>query len=273
MSSQDDHVLSVEHNYKQWTRLGKLSDGNKDVFHLASLLKDQERRILPTRISLCTKSYSRFRHEKMQESRHEIETDQTRPFMTLNLDVPSPTAYNPPTNPPNMNNFPAYTMRPKTYPEKVGGDRVSWGKEWFSNGNGWSIRTNFNPGNKWPSPSDHVPRPTIGWRQVTLPQAPSHSIGTRKEFTLVSKDAESFPSPCSYDRSQSQNKVLTKSPSFTIQQGRRQGTFPFIQNKGSSPGPGSYNPNIFKTSSKVRRPAFTIAKSPRVIGITRNCSF
>ena len=44
--------------------------------------------------------------------------EQNRPFMTLNLDTPSPTAYDPPTNPPNMTTFPAYTMRPKTYPEK-----------------------------------------------------------------------------------------------------------------------------------------------------------
>lgn len=46
------------------------------------------------------------------------EEDQSRPFMMLNLDTPSPTAYNVPINPPNMTNPPAFTMRPKTYPEK-----------------------------------------------------------------------------------------------------------------------------------------------------------
>lgn len=39
-------------------------------------------------------------------------------FATLELGNPSPAAYNPPVNPPNMTTPPAYTMRPKTYPEK-----------------------------------------------------------------------------------------------------------------------------------------------------------
>jgi hypothetical protein len=69
----------------------------------------------------------------------------------------------------------------------AGGDRVSWAKEWFSNGSRWSIRTDFDSDNKWPSPSDHVPRPTLGRPQITLHTAPSHTIGTRKEFSLVSK--------------------------------------------------------------------------------------
>ncbi|CAB4004422.1 Hypothetical predicted protein [Paramuricea clavata] len=260
--------VQSDRHYKQWTKHGKLGGSR-----VPGLLQDQERSLLPTRISLCTRSYTRFRHDKMQKKQKEQEEDESRPYMSLNLDTPSPAAYNPPTDPPNMTTFPAYTMRPKTYPEKAGGDRVSWGKEWFSNGSRWSIRTDFDSNNKWPSPSDHVPRPTLGWPQITSHTAPSHTIGTRKEFSLVSKDAKSFPSPCRYDWSRSQNKILANSPSFTIQQGRRQGTLPFIPRNGSSPGPGSYNPNIFKSSSKVRRPAFTIAKSPRVIGITRNCSF
>ena len=69
----------------------------------------------------------------------------------------------------------------------AGGDRVSWAKEWFSNGSRWSIRADFDANNKWPSPSDHVPRPTLGRPQITLHTAPSHTIGTRKEFSLVSK--------------------------------------------------------------------------------------
>ncbi|XP_028410947.1 protein STPG3-like [Dendronephthya gigantea] len=254
--------------YIQWTRDGKLAGSR-----VPSVTQYQEKRLMPTKISLCTRKYERARADKINERREEDEEDQSRSFMRLNLDTPSPTAYNIPTNPPNMTKPPAFTMRPKTYPEKTGGDRVSWGKEWFSNSNQWSLRTDFDSKNKWPSPSDHVPRSTIGWPQLTFHQSPSHSIGTRKEFMLVSKDAKSFPSPCSYDRSQSQNKTLANSPSFTIQQGRRQGTLPFIPRNGSSPGPGSYNPKVFKTSSKVRRPAFTIAKSPRVIGITRNCTF
>jgi hypothetical protein len=47
-----------------------------------------------------------------------LEEDDSRPFMTLNLDTPSPTAYHPPTDPPSMTTSPSYTMRPTTYPEK-----------------------------------------------------------------------------------------------------------------------------------------------------------
>ena len=54
----------------------------------------------------------------LRDDAFSIIEEQNRPFMTLNLDTPSPTAYDPPTNPPNMTTSPAYTMRPKTYPEK-----------------------------------------------------------------------------------------------------------------------------------------------------------
>ena len=39
------------------------------------------------------------------------------------------------------------------------------------------------------------------------------------------------------------------------------------------PGPGSYNPRVYRTSSKRCAPAFTMSRTPRVIGITRNCTF
>lgn len=69
----------------------------------------------------------------------------------------------------------------------MGGDRVSWGKEWFSDSSRWLIRADFDVRNTWPSPSDHVPRPTIGETLMTSHTAPSHSMAARKEFTLVSK--------------------------------------------------------------------------------------
>ncbi|XP_046845518.1 protein STPG3-like [Xenia sp. Carnegie-2017] len=194
-------------------------------------------------------------------------------FATLELGNPSPAAYNPPVNPPNMTTPPAYTMRPKTYPEKGGGDRVSWGKEWFATDDRWTIRANFCKDSKWPSPSDYATTSTIGQSLMTCPTFPSYSIGKRKEFSLVSKDAKNFPSPLRYNRVQSQNAVLTKSPSFTIERGRRKGTLPFLTKTDHSPGPGRYNPNAYKSSSKIRRPAFTIPKSPRLLEINRNCSY
>ena len=39
------------------------------------------------------------------------------------------------------------------------------------------------------------------------------------------------------------------------------------------PGPGSYNPHVYRTSSKRCAPAFTMSRTPREIGITQNCTF
>ena len=39
------------------------------------------------------------------------------------------------------------------------------------------------------------------------------------------------------------------------------------------PGPGSYNPHVYRTSSKRCAPAFTMSRTPRKIGITQNCTF
>ena len=64
---------------------------------------------------------------------------------------------------------------------------MAWGKEWFTSRDRWSVRVNFNSENKWPSPADYAPKPTIGWPQITLRQSPSHSICKRRDFSLVSK--------------------------------------------------------------------------------------
>lgn len=47
-------------------------------------------------------------------------------------------------------------------------------------------------------------------------------------FHVSFSDARTSPGPCSYDRSRSQNAILANSPSFSIQDGRRNGTFPII---------------------------------------------
>jgi len=64
---------------------------------------------------------------------------------------------------------------------------------------------------------------------------------------------------------------MNKSPSYTIQQGRRGGAV-FWMAREPVPGPGSYNPRVYRTSSKRCAPAFTISGTPREIGITQNCT-
>lgn len=216
---------------------------------------------------------SAFFEEKEQETFASLEEClQSRPPLQLDLTGPKPTTYDPPGNLPWAMKSPSYTMRPKTQPEKAkGGDRVAWSKQWIASTDIWTYRANFDSRHKWPSPAHYTARTTVGSPQLFLHQAPCHSFGKRRELCLNKKGSEDEPAPNQYNN-KAKDKLMSKSPSYTIQQGRRGGAV-FWMAREPVPGPGSYNPRVFCTSRKRCAPAFTISRSPREIGITQNCTF
>ncbi|KAJ7360291.1 hypothetical protein OS493_016921 [Desmophyllum pertusum] len=197
---------------------------------------------------------------------------QSRPPMQLDLTGPKPTSYDPPASMPWETSSPSYTMRPKTQPEKdKGGDRVAWSKQWFASPDIWTFRANFDCRYTWPSPAHYSSRATVGSPQFTLPQSPSHTFGKKGEFRISKMGAEDEPAPNQYNYNKGKEKSMNKSPSYTIQQGRRGGAV-FWMAREPVPGPGSYNPRVYRTSSKRCAPAFTMSRTPREIGITQNCT-
>lgn len=198
---------------------------------------------------------------------------QSRPPLQLDLTGPKPTSYDPPASLPWETSSPHYTMRPKTQPERDrGGDRVAWSKQWIASPDIWTFRTNFDSRYTWPSPAHYTSRNTVGSPQFILSQSPSHTFGKRREFSISKKGSGDEPAPNQYNHSKAKEKLLNKSPSYSIQQGRRGGTV-FWMAREPVPGPGSYNPHIYRTSSKRCAPAFTMSRTPREIGITHNCTF
>ncbi|EDO43311.1 predicted protein, partial [Nematostella vectensis] len=196
----------------------------------------------------------------------------SRPPMRLDMSGPKPTTYDPPTKLPWETQAPAYTMRPKTQPEKdSGGDRVAWKKQWMASPDIWTYRVDFDNRVTWPSPADYQARPTLGNTHITLPQSPSHSMGRRQAFVIGRKGADKEPSPNQYNHDIAKAKVLRRFPSYTIQEGRRGGTMVWTARE-PVPGPGSYNPRSYTTSSKRCAPCFSISRSSRTIGLTRNCT-
>lgn len=219
------------------------------------------------------KAPSTFLEEKKQETFASLEEClQSRPPLQLDLIGPKPTTYDPPSGLPWGTKSPSYTMRPKTQPEKAkGGDRVAWSKQWIASPDIWTYRANFDGRFKWPSPAHYSARTTVGSPQLFLHQSPSHTFGKRLEFCINKKGSEDEPAPNQYNNER-KDKLMTKSPSFTIQQGRRGGAV-FWMAREPVPGPGSYNPRVYCTSTKRCAPAFTLSRSPREIGITQNCTF
>jgi len=218
--------------------------------------------------------------EEKEEERHATldECMETRPPLRFDLSgpkTPGPTTYDLPTKIPRETYAPAYSMRPKTHPEKDGGDRVSWKKNWFSSNDVWKQRADFDPRYTWPSPVDYTPirsGSTMGSPQPTLACSPSHTFGARRAFSISKSGSEEEPAPNQYEASDAHLRLLSSFPAFTIRRGRFHGTM-FLPTITKNPGPGSYTPQNQTNSKHNKKPSFTIPHSPRIMDLNKpNCT-
>ncbi|KAL4219305.1 hypothetical protein ACF0H5_021884 [Mactra antiquata] len=177
-----------------------------------------------------------------------------RPPLKIDMEGPGPTQYSPRNRPLNETNAPAWSFGSKCFIEKGGGSRTSWEKTWFQNPDIWTSKVDFYNDSAWPTPTHYRQRPLLGPRQRTMVEAPSFSIGVRRETTFSKRGSDKEPSPVDYDKDVADKVTLKTAPSFT-HQFRREGTV-IWSNKEKGPGPGSYNPNY--SFNKSHKPAFSI---------------
>ncbi|XP_060604712.1 uncharacterized protein LOC132757450 [Ruditapes philippinarum] len=183
------------------------------------------------------------------------EANDARPPLRIDMEGPGPTNYSPRNKPLNETNSPAWTFGSKCFIEKAGaGSRTSWEKTWFQNPEVWTSKVDFYNDSAWPTPTHYRHRPALGPRQRTMVEAPSFTIGTRRETTFSKQGSDKEPSPVDYDKDTADKIVLKKAPAFS-HQFRREGTVVWA-NKEKVPGPGAYNPKF--SYNKHHSPAFTI---------------
>ncbi|XP_045188866.2 uncharacterized protein LOC123546554 [Mercenaria mercenaria] len=197
-------------------------------------------------------------YEEPQKPKKVITWDEameSRPPLRIDMEGPGPTNYSPRNRPLNETNSPAWTFGSKCFIEKAGsGSRTSWEKTWFQNPEVWTSKVDFYNDSAWPTPTHYRHRPALGPRQRTMIEAPSFTIGTRRETTFSKAGSEKEPSPVDYDKDVADKIVLKKAPAFS-HQFRREGTVVW-SSKEKVPGPGSYSPKF--SYNKPHCPAFTI---------------
>lgn len=183
------------------------------------------------------------------------QANNARPPLRIDMEGPGPCTYSPHNvKPLNETNSPVWTFGGKCDPERDGGCRTSWEKTWFQSPHIWQTKVDFYNDTSWPSPNNYRQRSLLGPRQRTYTEAPSFSIGTRKEFSLEKKGAEKDPSPNNYEKEQADKATFPKAPSYS-HQFRRSGTILWAH-PGKTPGPAAYTPRF--ESGKTNKPAFTI---------------
>eukprot|EP00794_Sanderia_malayensis_P015867 gene15867-17465_t len=198
---------------------------------------------------------------------------QSRPPINQTLSGPTVFTYSPPKDRPEMTTFPAYTFRPKTQANKVGGDRTSWGKEWFAHNYVWLMKADFDPRIKWPSPAQYDIKSTVGTSQPIFPRTPSHVFGQKQGSVFARKGVEDEPAPNAYEHQRSKARTMKSELSFTIAQGRKKGTVLWGKRE-SVPGPGSYETTESQFKSlKPRSAAFSFASTPRKFDFETRSTF
>jgi len=194
-----------------------------------------------------------------------------RPPMDMDLQGPSVYSYNIPKDKPDMTSFPAYTFGSKSEPDRDGGDRTAWGKEWFSHNYVWLQRTDYDPRVSWPSPAHYDLPSSVGATGAPYYQSPAHSIGKRRAFSLVRKGLENEPAPTAYNYGVCKDRTMSKSSSYTIPQGRRRGTVLWSKRE-CVPGPGSYEAIVESKCIKPRSAAFSFSSTPRTFNLEKQCT-
>ncbi|XP_021351159.1 uncharacterized protein LOC110448961 isoform X1 [Mizuhopecten yessoensis] len=177
-----------------------------------------------------------------------------RPPLRVDMEGPGPCSYSPCNKPLGETNAPSWTFRAKCAPEKAGGARTSWEKPWFQSPHIWQTKTDFFNDTSWPTPNLYKQKSLLGPRQRTMTEAPSFTIGVRKEVSMNKAGSSKEPSPNEYEKDTADKLVHQRGPSYS-HQFRRSGTvlWPSIE---KTPGPAAYTPVY--AQNKTSGPAFTI---------------
>ncbi|XP_064649526.1 protein STPG3-like [Lineus longissimus] len=175
-----------------------------------------------------------------------------RPPLRKDMEGPTPCTYTPQVR-PGERNAPSFSFGRKTWPEKDGfGARTSWSKTWFNTPNIWQDKVDFHSERRWPSPGHYPQKSMIGQKQYSSREAPSFTIGTRKDFVMTKKGVENDPSPNEYHPGRADKVVHRSAPGFSHQ--FRRDTI-LWNSKEATPDPGQYRGRL--TPTRHHRPTYS----------------
>lgn len=160
---------------------------------------------------------------------------ESRPPLQGDMDIPSACTYSPMVKPPQMANSPAWSFGAKCHTDRAGGERKSWGKNWFHNSSVWTTKLN-NQEQQWPGPAQYQ------HSEYQSSDINSCTFGKSELNSSFKTEAELIPAPNKYDRSKSDVQIYSTPASFSLSGSQRMTTlWPENSRPEKTPGPGSYS--------------------------------
>lgn len=185
------------------------------------------------------------------------EAMESRPPLRIDMSGPTPTSYSPRNKPLYETNAPAYSFGRKEAP-KEGSGQKAWSKLWFRSQSPFTHKTNFEL--QWPTPQQYFQRSTLGPKQASRPEFPSHSIGVRRTVNQLNKDSEKRPASNQYQPEVALVHIKPRAPAFTIGSKFRKNSWVKSLNV---PAPDVYNLKSCLRAVKPSHPAFTMCVERR----------
>ncbi|CAK8691696.1 unnamed protein product [Clavelina lepadiformis] len=182
---------------------------------------------------------------------------ESRPPLQIDMSGPTATTYSPRNKPLYETNAPAYSFGRKDA-EKAGGGRKAWSKLWIRSHTPFTQKTEYEL--RWPSGSQYEQKSTLGPKQASKPEFPSHSIGVRRNFqSMIARKAE-MPAANQYEPDLAKRQVMSRAPAFSM--GCK------LPNKTWVKTPNVPAPNVYSLQSSLNvakrsHPAFTMCVQRR----------
>lgn len=183
---------------------------------------------------------------------------ESRPPLRIDMSGPTPTTYSPRNKPLYETNAPAFSFGRKD-PEIKGSGRRAWAKLWFRSHSPFTHKTNYEL--NWPTPPHYEQKSTLGPKQTSKPEFPSHSIGVRQNLQVVASLKPDIPASNQYEPDLAKRVVMTRAPAYTM--GSKLPAKYWV-NTPNVPAPNAYNPRLAIRAIKPTRPAYTMCGQRRI---------
>jgi len=241
-------------NYKRWSTPAKKRSSANNFYRRSALPFSTNQRAQARIPSSLLSSESPYMPAKPPTWHEAMES---RPPLRIDMSGPTPTSYSPRNKPLYETNAPAYSFGRKEAP-KDGSGQKAWSKLWFRSQSPFTHKTNYEL--QWPTPQQYFQRSTLGPKQASRPEFPSHSIGVRRSVNQTNKDVDARPASNQYQPEVAMVYVKPRAPAFTIGSKFRKNSWVKSLNV---PAPDVYNLKSCLRAVKPSHPAFTMCVERR----------